>query len=73
MSIQSSMQAVLDGKISEGSVEIITTAKILEAADLLAKSGFEDEAQLVLSSLSTPIQKQASAKEEFLFEVSLDD
>jgi len=76
--IQKSMQSILSGQAKVAGAEIVATARIIQAAEILTQTGFEDEAHLVLSTLKdTPLSKEASAKveevkEEVLFEITSD-
>jgi hypothetical protein len=72
--IQHTMQTILSGQATVASVELIAVAKIIQAAEILVQSGFENESKYVLDSINAFVKnpelcKQASAKEEILFEV----
>ena len=73
--IAKSMESILNGEAKTAGIDILATAKVIQAAEILSQTGFEEEAQLVLATLKEePITKEASAKteEEVLFEVTLD-
>lgn len=71
--IAKSMSSILNGATSEVSADLVATAKVIEAAEILAKAGFDEDADIVLGTLKEPVlEKQASAEDEILFEVKCD-
>jgi len=71
--IAKSMDSILNGQAKVAGAEIVAVAKVIQAAEILSQTGFEDEAQQVLATLKdNPLTKEASAKieEEVLFEVT---
>jgi len=71
--IAKSMDSILNGQAKLAGAEIVAVAKVIQAAEILSQTGFEDEAQQVLATLKdNPLTKEASAKieEEVLFEVT---
>ncbi len=70
--IAKSMDSILNGQAKLAGAEIVAVAKVIQAAEILSQTGFEDEAKQVLATLKDkPLTKEASAKreEEILFEV----
>lgn len=73
--IAEAMDLILNGQAKTASVDVIATAKIVNAAKILHQTGFEEDAKLVIASLEEKeIQKQASdnTTEEVLFEITSD-
>ena len=67
-SIVSDIENALTGKSASHIAQTVAIAKTIQAAELLSQSGFEDDANIVLSALnSTSIEKVASLNEEILF------
>ena len=73
--IAEAMNLILNGQDKIARAQSLAITKIVQAADILNQTGFEDEGSLVLSSLKEkPISKEASSliEEEILFEITLD-
>jgi len=73
--IAKSMDSILNGQAKLAGAEIVAVAKVIQAAEILSQTGFEDEAEQVLATLKdNPLTKEASlnTEEEILFEVTTD-